>query len=68
MDLTDEQIEEYVKKSGSRCPYCNPTNVFAVGGIDADGPIGWQDIRCDDCLKEWVDEFRLVGMSEVDDA
>ena len=61
MDLTDEQIAEYIKKGGVRCPNCTSDNLNG-GSIEIDGGCAYQGVCCLDCAAEWVDEYKLVGV------
>jgi transposase-like protein len=53
--------EEYISHGGSKCPYCESTNIAADGMLEVDGTDAWQDIECEDCGETWQDVFKLVG-------
>lgn len=61
--------DDYVARRGLDCPYCHKATASAAGNLEADGPVAWQNCRCDEtnggCGKEWTDEFNLVGWSAV---
>lgn len=63
--MTDE---EYVAKKGVRCPYCGAHAVRTLSDMDPCDDAAYQDAICDECGKEWIDLFKLVGYSEVNDA
>lgn len=60
MPLTSQ---EYAARAGSCCPYCESGDIIG-SGADFDSNVAWMNVRCEDCGKEWRDEFMLVGYSE----
>jgi hypothetical protein len=65
--LTAEERAAYLGAGGRKCPKCWGDDVTGAR-LDADGPVAYGRCRCDDCGAEWVDEFRLVGVGEVDES
>jgi transposase-like protein len=63
--MTDE---EYAKGWGLKCPYCGSDNLRTLGKLEGDCDCAWQEVACSDCESEWVDHFKLVGYSEVENA
>jgi len=64
MSLTEE---EYVKKQGLVCPNCNSANgVSAWDRAEVDDGVAWQDISCNLCNAEWIDNYNLVGYSRLE--
>lgn len=59
--------DEYAKSYGLECPYCRSGNIRTIDKLEADCAAAWQDAACNDCGKEWIDHFKLIGYSEVDD-
>lgn len=57
--------EEYCLVSGMLCPYCKSKNIVG-GGINNDGNVTWQQIRCNECNKRWNDIHSLVAYEECD--
>ena len=60
--LTKEQKESYIK-SPYHCPFCNSNNIEAF-------PLKFEDdvtgiVKCKDCGKNWEDEYKVVGVSEL---
>ena len=64
-ELLSEQ--EYVNKLGLACPNCHETEgVEAWDRPEVDDGVGWQDIGCNLCNAEWVDNYNLVGYSNLE--
>lgn len=62
--LTNEQVQEYLSKSGSSCPYCGSLDMDGEK-LDADGDSIVQLVTCKKCGKTWNDVYHLVGVEEV---
>ncbi len=58
--------KKYLEKSGGRCPFCASKNITS-GRIEADGPVAWAEVECDDCGASWQDVWALVDMTEAKD-
>lgn len=60
--LTDKQ---YTEAQGLRCPACHKKTAEATGMIESNGGRGYQSCNCGTCGAEWVDEYRLVGYTDL---
>lgn len=59
---TDPAQVYYLANQGVRCPFCHSNNIEAgTGEINAGD--AFQKVVCNDCEKEWTDEYKLVGFS-----
>lgn len=52
--------QEYRELGGGRCPYCHSDNITG-DAIEVDGSIAWQPVSCDDCGKDWEENYSLIG-------
>jgi len=59
---TAASVDQYVDQSGALCPFCGSSNVEAQN-LEMDGACAWSDCTCNDCNKEWKDEYALTGYS-----
>jgi transposase-like protein len=55
--------EEYVKRSGVVCPFCESENINAHN-LTHSGVNVFQSCDCTDCGREWTDEYALQSYSE----
>lgn len=55
--------EEYVQKGGTSCPFCGATDITG-GPVEIDAGIASQPVSCNECDKEWWDEYALTGYVE----
>jgi len=62
MGITKEKKEEYLDSGGMFCPYCDSTSVHAVGGVDVEGNVGTQLVKCNDCTRMWNDIYKLINI------
>jgi hypothetical protein len=53
--------EGYVETGGSVCPHCHGEEVEYDGNVRLHQDRCYHDCKCDDCLKEWTEEYTLVG-------
>lgn len=58
--------DDYVKRGGLACPYCESTDVETSGMMDCDVGVAWQSIVCNDCDEEWTDQYSLTGFAPVE--
>lgn len=63
MPFTREQVKEYLKDCGLRCPYCGSDQIEGDEWNSGAGE-AWQEIRCLACDKKWDDLYNLVGIEE----
>ena len=66
MTLTKEAIDKYIEQGGVVCPYCGSANLDA-GSFQSDSHGAWQSINCENCDKEWFDEYEMVAITIWDD-
>ena len=66
MVLTEEQKRRYIAVKGTRCPYCGSQDV-TVSDMQADGDTAWQAVTCDNCGKNWTDNYNLSDIVEDND-
>ena len=58
--------KKYLEKSGSLCPFCESKNITS-GRIEADGPVAWAEVECEECGSSWQDVWALVDMAKAKD-
>lgn len=63
--MNREQAAEYLANGGTACPYCKSFNIEA-DRFDHD--IEGQVVRCNDCDKQWQDNYTLTGVGWYDDS
>jgi hypothetical protein len=63
IQLTQSQINEYINHGGNKCPFCGAWNITA-GDSTFEAAEAWQDVHCEECGKDWVDVFKMVGVEE----
>tara|TARA_R110000824_G_scaffold116312_8_gene267696 strand:- start:492 stop:710 length:219 start_codon:yes stop_codon:yes gene_type:complete len=67
VNLTLLTSQEYVEKLGLACPNCQSTQgVDGISGVQTDDGIAWQEIECTLCSACWLDNYTLVGYSELE--
>lgn len=59
--LTEEQIANYKRTGGVKCPRCKSPNV-TTDSVQIDGPTGYANCVCADCHLEWVDQWVFNGL------
>jgi len=57
--ITKAMESLYLKRSGLRCLFCGSTEIEG-DRPDIDGPIGWANVRCNECGRGWVDRFDML--------
>jgi len=60
--ITAATQAQYLYNSGALCPFCDSSNIEAQN-LEMDGAQAWSDCTCNDCQKEWKDEYTLTGYS-----
>lgn len=60
--------QEYVENGGTSCPYCGSQDITTFGPIEAEGGCAWQDITCNNCNNDWVDNYSLTGYTPSRDS
>ena len=55
---------KYLEKSGSLCPFCESSGLNS-GPIQADGPVAWAEVECEDCGASWRDVWSLTDIAEA---
>jgi len=66
MKLSEEAIQSYVETGGMDCPYCG-SNDLECGRMDIYSHGASQPCSCNQCGKEWTDDYSLTGITEDDD-
>ncbi len=56
--------KKYLEKSGSLCPFCESSGLNS-GPIQADGPVAWAAVECEDCGASWQDVWSLIDITEA---
>lgn len=62
LKLTKKKIKEYVKSGGVSCPYCDSKDIRA-GETDTQDDAIFRNVVCENCGKQWTDEYTLTGMT-----
>lgn len=57
MAMTDKQ---YTGAGGNKCPFCGSENISG-NAFNAYGGSTTQEVGCDDCGAEWLDQYILTG-------
>lgn len=61
--------EQYVEAGGICCPYCKCANIRVTSRIETGDTIhAFQDCKCNNCGKEWTEEYVLTGYTESDNS
>jgi len=58
--------EQYVKSNGVTCPFCDSQNITG-SELNWKNKYLYQDVTCNACYNEWIDEYKLVGYLQYDD-
>lgn len=61
MKTADKMEKDYLKNPNC-CPFCGSTNINADHG-EFDDNQGFRNVDCDNCNKNWVEEFALAGVT-----
>ncbi len=63
---TQEQVRVYINEGhGHNCPFCGSDQISG-GDTDQEAGCITQEVWCNDCQAEWVDEYELVGVTVRD--
>ena len=66
-NITPLTEQEYIDKSGLVCPNCHePAGVEAQERPEVDDSVAWQNVSCSLCKADWVDNYNLVGYSDLE--
>ena len=57
--------KDYVMRSGIPCPFCESEDVDTTGPVQTDIGVAWQPVFCNDCGKEWNDQYTLTGFAPI---
>jgi len=60
--VTYIQEQKYIKNGGNNCPHCGSDDISGLG-FEADGNYAWRECECNECNKEWNENFTLTGIS-----
>lgn len=61
MKLTEENVNDYVRGGGVKCPFCESENIVG-GDREIDCGMTYQEVSCDGCAERWTDIYTLVGI------
>ena len=59
--LTQEQKKYYLDHQGTRCPFCKTDNITAES-MQSDCDSAWCKVFCEECLKDWIDVYKLIDV------
>lgn len=63
MDQTLSE-QEYIDRGGSVCIFCKSPNINARDYSES-GPDITCRVQCEDCAGEWVDIYKLAGITDI---
>ena len=58
-----KNLKEYLKDP-DKCPFCDSENITG-GDTDFSCINAWRNIKCNSCLKEWIEEFTITNIEEA---
>lgn len=61
-----ERQHKYVEQGGTRCPCCGSDDISG-NEWNADAGYATQEVGCNNCNAEWLDEYTLTGVAIQDD-
>lgn len=64
--ITEAQRTEYMESGGIHCPVCKSKNIVGES-VEIDAGIAWQEVGCDDCDADWVDNYTLTSVRMQDE-
>ena len=65
---TAMKMEDAYLANPECCPFCASTNIDASAQVNFEDKQAWRQVACNDCNKEWIEEFGLVGVTfNIDD-
>lgn len=64
--ITEAQRIDYIASGGVHCPVCKSQNIVG-DSFESDAGIAWQEIGCDDCEANWVDNYTLISIRMEDE-
>ena len=65
MTTPESREAAYLKKGGGECPFCHSGDISG-GHVENEGPSAWQKVSCGNCGAEWCDNYKLVGIEELE--
>jgi|WetSurSiteA1Bulk_404760.scaffolds.fasta_scaffold773768_1 hypothetical protein len=63
-EISEQLSPEYLKSDGLLCPFCGSSYIVA-GDIEFEVAEVWQDVRCNDCKKEWNEVYTLTRIEPL---
>ncbi len=63
VELTPENVVEYIEGGGRWCPHCRSIHL-EWDEVKIDGKFAFQEVWCTTCDREWMDKYKLVGIVE----
>ena len=66
--FTIQQVDDYVKQKGMRCPYCGSVGHIEAGKAipDAENSQINQSMKCRSCKQDWLDVYNLASICDED--
>lgn len=61
--LEEHKKADYIAKGGNKCVSCDSDNIEG-GHVNIDSGLATQRVWCNDCYGIWMDEYKLVRVSE----
>ena len=62
----DEKLKQRYLSDPNICPFCKSPHISA-GHIEADGEYAWGSVHCNNCGKNWTDNYTLTGIEPDDE-
>jgi len=60
--LNAKELERKYLESPNTCPFCGSTDIEADHG-EFDHDLGFRNIECNGCNKNWVEEFKMSSVT-----
>jgi hypothetical protein len=69
MPPTEEEKAKYLKINGTRCLFSDDCNsqYLTCGDWNTSDTMVCRNVKCDQCEREWTDEYTLTGVAVEDD-
>lgn len=63
LSVDEKHERKYVAEGGLTCPVCGSDAVEGAGYVEVNGVGCTNEVKCLDCRSEWLDEFKLSGLT-----
>jgi hypothetical protein len=64
MVFSESQVKSYIADGGTKCLHCGSPEIEASNQVITEEGIFF-DCECTDCLQEWKEHYKLVGISPM---